>query len=90
VQPDRTPKFDDRQARAAHRHIYLLRLEARSGSASLRGLRHLLKRIGRYYGLKCIGAREVRRDPHHLRNPRDHIAARRRVAPHLGGKRANP
>jgi hypothetical protein len=40
----------------------LLRLEARSGTpTSLRGLRHLLKRVGRYYGLKCVGAREVRR-----------------------------
>jgi hypothetical protein len=43
--------------------IYLLRLKARPGSSGLGGLRRLLKHLGRYHNLVCIGAREVRAKP---------------------------
>jgi hypothetical protein len=50
---------DRRRGRAGP--IYAVRLEARSDRDGIRGLRWLLKRLGRHYGLKCIGAKEVRR-----------------------------
>jgi hypothetical protein len=60
--------------RRSSQPIYLIHLQARPGTDSIRALRALLKAAGRRFGLRCIEASEICDFTNYPRSPRRRVS----------------